>query len=102
MTGQLPPGWTITPPPNVSRETPNAVSQAQALPPGWTVTPPTPQQEFRNGPVGFADNVIRRLGDKAAFGFGDEIAAGLDADIEVVHPITLLARALSPRSTRRS
>ncbi len=75
MTGQLPPGWTVTPP---------GGAPAAALPPGWTVTPPSPQQEFRNGPSGYVDNIGRRLANGASFGFADEIAAGLDA---LTHPL---------------
>lgn len=44
----------------------------------------SPEQEFRNGPVGFADNIVRRLASGPTLGFADEIAAGLDA---LTHPI---------------
>jgi hypothetical protein len=75
MTGQLPPGWTVTPP---------QPAAAAPLPAGWTVTPPSPEQEFRNGPLGFMDNMGRRLAGGASFGFADEIAAGMDA---LTHPL---------------
>lgn len=41
-------------------------------------------QEFRNGPLGFMDNMGRRLAGGASFGFADEIAAGMDA---LTHPL---------------
>ena len=44
----------------------------------------SPEQDFRNGPMGFVDNIGRRLAGGASFGFADEIAAGLDA---LTHPI---------------
>lgn len=75
MTGQLPPGWTVTPP---------QPAAPAPLPAGWTVTPPSPEQEFRNGPLGFMDNMGRRLAGGASFGFADEIAAGMDA---LTHPL---------------
>jgi len=41
-------------------------------------------KEFRNGPLGFMDNMGRRLAGGASFGFADEIAAGMDA---LTHPL---------------
>lgn len=77
MTGALPQGWTITPPSG-------GANTPVQLPGGWTIQPPAPEVDQRSGPLGYMDNIVRRLANGASLGFADEIAAGADA---LTHPL---------------